>query len=84
MILHGRVFVMSVLAFIANLLRVYDEDSLSKGVCNMTQSLSFECFHCFKGWIWVLIASVPGLCILLTFIRNWHLYFYSVEGCQHA
>ena len=20
----------------------------------------------FEGWIWVLIASVPGLCILLT------------------
>ena len=23
----------------------------------------------FEGWIWVLIASVPGLCILLTFIN---------------
>ena len=22
----------------------------------------------FEGWIWVLIASVPGLCILFTFI----------------
>ena len=21
----------------------------------------------FEGWIWVLIASVPGLCILFTF-----------------
>ena len=24
----------------------------------------------FEGWIWVLIASVPGLCILLTFIMT--------------
>ena len=24
----------------------------------------------FEGWIWVLIASVPGLCILFTFRIN--------------
>ena len=23
----------------------------------------------FEGWIWVLIASVPGLCILFTFLH---------------
>ena len=23
----------------------------------------------FEGWIWVLFASVPDLCILLTFIN---------------
>ena len=22
----------------------------------------------FEGWIWILIASVPGLCILFTFM----------------
>ena len=24
----------------------------------------------FEGWLWVLITSVPGLCILLTFIGS--------------
>ena len=24
----------------------------------------------FEGWIWVLIASVPGICILFTSIGN--------------
>ena len=24
----------------------------------------------FEGWIWVLIASAPGLCILFTFING--------------
>ena len=24
----------------------------------------------FEGWIWVLIASVTGLCILVTFIEH--------------
>ena len=33
-------------------------------------SLYFDCFFRFgfEGWIWVLIASVPDLCILFTFI----------------
>ena len=31
-------------------------------ICNLS------CFPSwFKGWIWVLIVSVPGLCILITF-----------------
>ena len=25
---------------------------------------------CFEGWIWVLIASVPDLCILFTFTNS--------------
>ena len=29
----------------------------------------------FEGWIWVLIAPVPGLCILFTFI-----ICYSLSG----
>ena len=36
----------------------------------------------FEGWIWVLIASVPGLCILFTLIRRTvhvHRFFLSVN-----
>ena len=28
----------------------------------------------FEGWIWVLIAPGPDLCILLTFVLNGPLY----------
>ena len=37
-------------------------------------TLYFDCVilvishFCFESWIWVLIDSVPGLCILFTFI----------------
>ena len=24
---------------------------------------------CFEGWIWVLVTSVPGLCILLLWLK---------------
>ena len=28
----------------------------------------------FEGWIWVLIASVPGLCIRFTFLMIRHIF----------
>ena len=31
----------------------------------------------FEGWIWVLIASVPGLCILFTFDIHGQFNFHS-------
>ena len=31
--------------------------------------LVISCFG-FEGWIWVLIASVPDLCILFTFFQS--------------
>ena len=27
---------------------------------------------CFWGWVWVLFASVPGLCILFAFIGGYY------------
>ena len=30
----------------------------------------------FEGWLWVLMASVPDLCILFTFLRR------NLSGCQ--
>ena len=38
-------------------------------LCTLTiYNFSFSRFG-FEGWIWVRIASVPGLCILFTFLR---------------
>ena len=38
-------------------------------------SLCFDYITCFgfECWIWLLIASVPGLCILFTFIVQFKL-----------
>ena len=36
--------------------------------CCSTQLVPCANPSCFEGWIWVPIASVPGRCILLTFI----------------
>ena len=33
---------------------------------SVIRRISNVCFG-FEGWIWVLIASVPGVCILFTF-----------------
>ena len=35
----------------------------------------------FEGWIWVLIASVPGLCIVFTFNRRFNLM--AMAGLVH-
>ena len=39
----------------------------------------------FEGWIWVLIASVPGLCILFThkLDRTGKLYMYALH-CENT
>ena len=42
-------------------------NSFSLGLPHIPFYLSVISFFGFEGWIWVLIASVPGLCILLTF-----------------
>ena len=44
-------------------------------ICNY----SFPVFG-FEGWIWVLIASVPGLCILLTY-KNSCIH---IDKLEHA
>ena len=38
------------------------------GFCRMPFQFDTVLNFGFEGWIWVLIASVPDLCILLTFI----------------
>ena len=41
--------------------------------------LTISNFSCFEGWMWVLIASVPGLCILFTCLIIIYLKVFNLQ-----
>ena len=40
-------------------------------ICNFSNFIIS--YFGFEGWIWVLVASVPGFCMLLTYIAMFQL-----------
>ena len=50
------------------MVRLNMTEKLFTGTLNQNQNKTKQNFG-FDGWIWVLIASVPDLCILFTFMK---------------